>query len=203
MRSQEAIITKRKIMLKKAVDYHGHLCLGQVLGILLAERGMDAIGTSNHKKMIVYVENDRCIADAIQISTGTRLGRRSMKLVNYGKMAATFINTKTDIAFRVWVSGKINHMIGKISSDTHKKAKQYDMLLRAHSEDVVSGQRVNVKIPSEEMPGKPKITVKCKICSEKVMDGRHVTVDTEPQCIACARGPYYSVWEERNHEIGK
>ena len=107
----------------KAVDYHGHLCLGQVLGVHLAEKGMEAIGTTNPKKMIIYVENDRCIADAIQILTGTRLGRRSMKLVNYGKMAATFINTETGNSYRIWVSGKINEMIGKISSDRQEKKK--------------------------------------------------------------------------------
>ena len=118
---------QRKNNLHRAVDYHGHLCLGQVLGVFLAEKGMDSIGTNDPKKMIVYVENDRCIADAIQILTGTRLGRRSMKLINYGKMAATFINTETDNAYRVWVSGKINEMIGKMNLDPKEKERQFEI----------------------------------------------------------------------------
>ena len=144
---EEKLLKKRQEDLQKAIAYHGHLCLGQVLGVHLAEKGMDVIGTTNSKNMIVYVENDRCIADAIQILTGTRLGRRSMKLVNYGKMAATFINTDTGAAYRIWVSGKINEMIGKISSDREEKERQYKRVLLSNSDDVVSVQKVSVYIP--------------------------------------------------------
>ncbi len=195
------LLEKRKRNLRKAVDHHGHTCLGQVLGVQLAERGMDAIGTTDPKKIIVYVENDRCIADAIQILTGTRLGRRSMKLVNYGKMAATFINTDTGDAYRVWVSGKINDMIGRISSDRLEKEKQYQIVLRSRSEDVVSVQKVMVDIPPSEMPGKPKRTVECAQCGEKVMDGKDVSGKEGPLCLACAKGPYYRLVEENADAI--
>ena len=87
-------------LLERCVEFHGHLCLGQVLGVRLALKGMELIGTRNPKEMIVLIENDRCIADAIQIVTGTRIGRRSAKLINYGKMAATFINTESGAAGR-------------------------------------------------------------------------------------------------------
>ena len=197
------LIEKRMDNLQKAVDYHGHLCLGQVLGVHLAERGLEAIGTTDPKKMIVYVENDRCIADAIQVLTGTRLGRRSMKLVNYGKMAATFINTDTGDAYRIWVSGKINEMIGKISSDRQEKERQYVMVLRSRSEDVVSAQKVRVIIPPVEMPGKPKRTVICVCCGEKVMDGKDVSSGDGPLCLACAKGSYYTLVEENSDAIGK
>lgn len=189
----EKLLEIRREQLQKAIAYHGHLCLGQVLGVHLAEKGMEIIGTTDPKKMIVFVENDRCIADAIQILTGTRLGRRSMKLVNYGKMAATFVNTETGAAFRVWVSGKINEMIGKISSDRQEKERQYDMVLRSNSEDVVSVQKVNVDIPIEEMPGKPKRTVTCVQCGEKVMDSKDISSEKGPLCLACAKGAYYSL----------
>ncbi len=142
------IIEKRRDNLNRAVSFHGHLCLGQVLGVHLAERGLEVIRTTDPKEIIVYVENDRCITDAIQIITGTRLGRRSMKLVNYGKMAATFINTRTSDAYRVWVSGKVNEMIGEINIDLHEREKQYTTILEADSDDIVSVQRVSVNIPS-------------------------------------------------------
>ncbi len=187
------LLEKRKNNLQRAVDYHGHLCLGQVLGVHLAEKGMDIIGTTNPRSMIVYVENDRCIADAIQILTGTRLGRRSMKLVDYGKMAATFINTNTGDAYRVWVSGKINEIIGKPPNDRLEKEQQYENLLASASEDVVSVQKVTVDIPPEALPGKPKRTVRCAKCGEKVMDSKDVPGDKGPLCLACAKGPYYSL----------
>ena len=153
--------------------------------------------------MIVYVENDRCIADAIQILTGTRLGRRSMKLVNYGKMAATFINTETGNAYRIWVSGKINEMIGKMNLDPKEKERQFEIVLRSHSEDVVSAQRVTIHIPPEELPGKPKRTVMCVKCREKVMDNKDIMAKGGPICLACAKGPYYRIEEEDTDAIGK
>lgn len=197
------ILEKRKHYLQKAVDYHGHLCLGQVLGVHLAEKGMEVIGTNDPKKMIVYVENDRCIADAIQILTGTRLGRRSMKLVNYGKMAATFINTDTGAAYRVWVSGKINEMIGKVNSNRGEKERQYNLVLQSHSNDVVSVQKVIVDIPPEDLPGKPKRTVACVQCGEKVMDGKDISSKDGPLCLACAKGPYYTLVTETKDAIGE
>ena len=126
-----------------------------------------------------------------------------MKLVNYGKMAATFINTETGAAYRVWVSGQINEMIGKISSDRKEKERQYEIVLGSRSEDIVSVQKVMVDIPPEEMPGKPKRTVMCERCGEKVMDGKDILVKEGPFCLACAEGPYYTVVEEREDEIGK
>lgn len=191
----ENLLEKRKYNLQKAVDYHGHLCLGQVLGIHLAEKGMDVIGTTNPKNMIVYVENDRCIADAIQILTGTRLGRRSMKLVDYGKMAATFINTDTGEAYRVWVSGKISKIVGKPPADRHEKERQYERVLQSRSEDVVSVQKVTIDIPPEAMPGKPKRTVICAQCGEKVMDSKDISGADGPLCLACAKSPYYTIIE--------
>jgi len=196
-------IEKRNSDLMKAVSYHGHLCLGQILGVHLAEKGMEAIGTTDPRKMIIYVENDRCISDAIQILTGTRLGRRTMKLVNYGKMAATFINTETLDAYRVWVSGKINEMIGKVSSYQQEKEKQYKILLETPSEEVVSIQKVTVNIAKEDMPGKPLRTVTCARCNEKVMDGKDVLSDGEPLCLACAGKPYYQLIMNNADETGK
>jgi formylmethanofuran dehydrogenase subunit E len=77
--------------------------MGQTLGVRLALKGMELIGTTNPKEMIAFIENDRCIADAIQIVTGTRIGRRSAKLVPYGKMAVAMVNTETGAAFRVGI----------------------------------------------------------------------------------------------------
>ncbi len=187
------IIERRRDNLNRAVSFHGHLCLGQVLGVHLAERGMEVIRTTDPNEIIVYVENDRCIADAIQIITGTRLGRRSMKLVNYGKMAATFINTRTGDAYRVWVSGKVNEMIGEISSDMQEREMQYKTVLESCSDDIVSVQRVSVDIPGWEMPGKPQRIVICNRCKEKVMDGKDVLHDDGPLCMACAGNPYYQL----------
>jgi len=196
------LASKRRADLKRSVEYHGHLCMGQVLGVHIAEAGMKAAGTDDPKHMIVVVENDRCIADALQILTGTRLGRRSMKLVDYGKMAATFLNQKTDEAYRVWVSGKVNELVGKPPSGEGKELA-LERLLLTPSKSVVSVCRVRLVLAKKDLPGKPDRTVRCTNCGEKVMDGKDIIGSEGPQCIACARGPYYEEFEGDDNEGGR
>ncbi len=175
-------------LLDRCVEYHGHFCLGQILGVRLALKGMEMIATRNPKEMIVLIENDRCIADAIQIVTGTRIGRRSAKLVNYGKMAATFINTDSDVAYRV----SVRHVD---PNARHDKAVLRRML---HAPDVelLAWKKVAVSLKQEDLPGKPQRTVDCVRCGEKVFDGREVQDDRGALCQSCAHGGYYKVMEE-------
>ena len=93
-------------LLKECEVLHGHMCPGQLLGARMALLGCSAIGIDDpkgvdRKKLIVWVEIDRCMADAVSASTGTRLGKRSLKYVDYGKVAATFLNIETKDAVRV------------------------------------------------------------------------------------------------------
>ena len=170
-------------LLDRCIEYHGHLCLGQVLGVRLALKGMELIGTRNPKEMIVFIENDRCIADAIQIVTGTRIGRRSAKLINYGKMAATFINTENGTAFRVNVRQVDPHV-------RHSKT-EIRQALRVPDAELLMSRRVAVSLKPEDLPGKPRRTVNCVRCREKIFDGREALDDGDPVCLACAHGAYY------------
>src|SRR5512139_1537104 len=85
---------------------HGHLCPGQVLGVRMALYGIERVGIDDpkgkgRKKLYLFVEIDRCATDALQSVTGCSLGHRTMRFVDYGKMAATFINLATGEAVRV------------------------------------------------------------------------------------------------------
>src|SRR5258708_26735190 len=85
---------------------HGHMCAGQLLGARMAMLGCSLLGLNeprgaDRKKIIVWVEIDRCMADAVSAVTGVRLGKRSLKYVDYGKVAATFLNTETQKAVRI------------------------------------------------------------------------------------------------------
>ena len=94
-------------LLKNSAEAHGHLCPGQVVGVRMAMLGcrlIDLDEPTSHKqikKLIVYVEMDRCTGDAVAYVTGVKLGRRSLKFMDYGIMAATFVNLETNNAFRV------------------------------------------------------------------------------------------------------
>ena len=174
----------REELLDRCVAFHGHLCLGQVLGVRLALKGMELIQTYDPKEMIVFIENDRCIADAIQIVTGTRIGRRNAKLVNYGKMAATFISASSSDAYRVHV-----RQVDPTAAHDKEATRR---TLQAPETELLDWQRVEVSVKPENLPGKPRRTVNCVRCGEKVFDGREIQVDGESLCVACAEGSYYN-----------
>src|SRR3990167_6486162 len=95
-----------EILLQESVQTHGHLCPGQVLGVRMSLLGLREIGISDpkgsdRKDIVVFVEMDRCATDAVQSVTGCSLGHRTMKFMDYGKMAVTFLNLKTDFAIRI------------------------------------------------------------------------------------------------------
>jgi len=182
----------RRRWLAECVAYHGHLCMGQVLGVLIAERGMELIGTKDPREMIVVSENDRCIADALQILTGTRLGRRSFKLRDMGKMAAVFLNTRTKKAFRVWLEGEPvpgGRNFHSLAPAERKKA--LDEALMADTGSLLGFEPVVIEFSENELPGRPNVRVDCESCGERVMDGKHVVRGKMRLCVSCARGAYY------------
>lgn len=184
-------------LLERSVKIHGHLCPGQVLGVKMAILGMQMIGLVNPeegraKDMIVYVEMDRCATDAIQSVTGCSLGHRTMKFLDYGKMAATFVNVETGEAIRVIAR-----------EDTREKAKElfpdmedrYEAQIQTYmimpDEELFDIMAVRVDIPPEDMPGRPLRRIQCARCGEYVQDMREVYRAQEVLCKACAEGAYY------------
>jgi len=95
-----------EVLLKSSAAVHGHLCPGQVLGVRMSMFGLEKIGIkdpkgNDRKKLVVYVEIDRCATDAIQSVTGCSLGKRSLKFLDFGKMAATYVNLENNRAVRI------------------------------------------------------------------------------------------------------
>src|SRR5580698_9236172 len=93
-------------LLVKAEAAHGHMCAGQILGVRLALLGLQRLGIqdplgADRKRIVTYVEIDRCATDAIGLVTGCRLGKRTLKFRDWGKMAATFIHLDTGHALRI------------------------------------------------------------------------------------------------------
>src|SRR5947209_17035256 len=93
-------------LLRQAELAHGHLCAGQILGVRLAMLGCQRLGiaeprTADRKRLVTFVEIDRCATDAIAVVTGCRLGKRALKFRDWGKMAATFVDVEKNRAVRV------------------------------------------------------------------------------------------------------
>ncbi len=184
-------------LLDESVKIHRHLCPGQVLGVRLSMLGLDKIGIydpkgADRKKLIVYVEIDRCATDAIQSVTGCSPGKRSLKLKDYGKMAATFVNLDTGRSVRVLAKEDSKHKAKNYFPDIEDKYKcQLEAYKIMSDEDLFAWKEVTVNVPDEDMPGRPKRRIICQTCGEHVQDSRDITVEGKELCKACAHGGYY------------
>jgi formylmethanofuran dehydrogenase subunit E len=194
----EKSLTEFDRLLQESVKIHGHLCAGQVLGVRMSMLGLSEIEISDpkgadRKSLIVYVEMDRCATDAVQSVTGCSLGKRSMKFLDYGKMAATFLNTKTGKAVRI-VAREDSRVKAKelFPEIENKYAGQLEAYKIMPDEELFDVTEVVVKVRPEDMPGMPMRRVQCDSCGEHVQDMREVCQDGKILCVPCAKGGYYS-----------
>jgi len=178
-----------------ATMHRGCICPGQVLGVRMAMLGCQLLGIdepTQEKRLIVYVEIDRCIADAIAAVTGCRLGKRTLKHVDYGKCACTFVDVKTNRAFRILTHNDArNHAWNYVRSGLEKDDAQREAYKVMPEEELFVVQEVLVDIPKYDLPGRPISKVMCAVCGEEVNDSREVWVNGKVLCQACALGSYY------------
>ena len=181
--------------LVEAEKNHGHMCPGQILGVRMAMLGCKLIGIDEpkqSKKLIVFVEIDRCAADAVNTVTGCRLGKRTLKFQDYGKLAATFLNTETNEAVRIIaVESSRNLEKEKYAHLATKKEQQMEAYKNLPDKDLFKIQKVTVNLPETDRPGHPLTRVLCEVCGEGINDKREVNVNGKIMCKACAGVPYY------------
>ncbi|MBZ0157905.1 MAG: TraR/DksA C4-type zinc finger protein [Alphaproteobacteria bacterium] len=183
--------------LEQSVKMHGHLCPGQVLGVRMSLLGLKAVGIEeprgkDRKNIIVFVEMDRCATDAVQSVTGCSLGHRTMKFMDYGKMAATFVNLREGKAVRVVAREESREEAKKYFPGIENKyAAQLEAYKVMPDEDLFETMEVKVQLSPEDMPGRPLRRVRCEICGEYVQDMREVLRNGKVLCRACAGGSYY------------
>jgi formylmethanofuran dehydrogenase subunit E len=183
-------------LLEESVRVHGHLCAGQVLGVRMSLAGLREAGIgdpkgADRKSLIVFVEMDRCATDAVQSVTGCSLGKRTLKFLDYGKMAATFVNLRTGKAVRVLAREDARE---KARQQVPAAADKYRAQLEAYKvmaeEDLFDVHEVSVELRPEDMPGRPLRRVACSVCGEFVQDMREVRCDGEVLCRPCWEGGY-------------
>ena len=185
-------------LLAESVKTHGHLCPGQVLGVRMSLLGLKEIGIhdprgKDRKKLIVFVEIDRCATDALQSVTGCSLGHRTLKFMDYGKMAATFLNLSTGKALRVVAKEQSRQKAKELFPDSHDKYEAQVEAYKIMSDDeLFTISEVDVRIKPEDMPGKPAYRVMCAICGEYIQDAREISREGKVFCKACAEGSYYN-----------
>ncbi|MGB2604127.1 MAG: FmdE family protein [Candidatus Sulfotelmatobacter sp.] len=184
--------------LRDAEVAHGHLCAGQVLGVRLAMLGLvklgieDPQGKQDRKRLVTFVEIDRCATDAVAVVTGCRLGKRALKFRDWGKVAATFVDVSTGRAIRIAAKESSKALARQMHPEIADKNQQQMRAYREISDDdLFTFQWVKVELPPEEFPGYKGDRVVCSTCGEGINFRREVRRDEKVLCRSCAGERYY------------
>jgi len=183
--------------LREAEQAHGHLCAGQVLGVRLAMLGLEKLGIDDprgkdRKRLVTFVEIDRCATDAVAVVTGCRLGKRALKFRDWGKMAATFVDVQSGRAIRVVARESSKGLAREMHPELESKNQQQMLAYREmREEDLFDAQWVKVDLPPEEFPGYKGERVVCSECGEGINFRREVRREGRALCRACAGERYY------------
>ena len=183
--------------LREAEAAHGHLCAGQVLGVRLAMLGLEKLGIDDprgkdRKRLVTFVEIDRCATDAIAVVTGCRLGKRALKFRDWGKMAATFVDLSTGKAIRIAAEESSKALARAMHPEIESKNQQQMLAYREMAEDdLFTKQWVKVELPAEDFPGYKGDRMVCAECGEGINFRREVLRDGRVLCRACSGERYY------------
>ncbi len=186
-------------LLQKAERAHGHLCAGQILGVRMALLGLDQLGIADphgadRKRLVTFVEIDRCATDAIGMVTGCRLGKRTLKFRDWGKMAATFVDLASGQGVRVVALEGSRDLARQLYPQIENKSQQQMQAYRELPDaQLFRVERVQVAVDAAELPGYKAERVVCARCGEGVNFGRFEEVDGERLCLSCA-GPERQYW---------
>lgn len=199
-----------RTLLTSSAAAHGHLCPGQVVGVRMAMLGCRLIGLDaprkrdQIKKLIIFVEMDRCTADAVAHVSGVKLGRRSLKFKDYGIMAASFVNLATAQAYRVLSTEEARDLVALYAPEVEGKvARQLAAYERMPDSVLFRVQKIDLRIPENDLPGPTSRKVTCQRCGQVIRDGREVYDQGQTVCQPCTPRSYFSnprevVWPGMN-----
>ncbi len=194
-------------LLQLAEEAHGHLCAGQVLGVRMAMLALERLGVHHpterfladgslnpdRKRLVAVVEIDRCATDAIGVVTGCRLGKRALKHVDWGKMAATFVDLTQRLpgtddykALRVVALESSKDRAKELYPELAKNLQQMKAYRELPDAELFREQWVRVSLPPSEFPGYRGQRVACDSCGEGINFDRFVEREGQRLCHACA-----------------
>lgn len=182
-------------LLEQSAALHRHLCPRQVLGARIGLRAGEWLGLEfprSDKQVLVFVETDGCFADGVSVASGCWLGRRTMRLVDHGKVAATFVDTKTGRAVRIAPRPDLRSRVREGRPDGQKR---WDAYLAAYQtwpdEALLTVQPVRLTLDLAALISVAGVRTVCDRCGEEIINGREVTSPGETLCRDCAGERYW------------
>jgi len=188
-------MSKLEDLLKTSAALHRHLCPRQVLGVRMGLLGGQLLGIEvpqHNKRLLVIVETDGCGADGVAAATNCWVGRRTLRVLDFGKVAATFIDRKTERAFRVAPHPNARQAAPGYAPDAKNRWEAYLLgYQRMPDEELLAFQEVQIAFSLEELWSKNGRRVNCDLCGEEIINEREVVQDGLTLCQPCAGARYY------------
>ncbi|MBI3159846.1 MAG: TraR/DksA C4-type zinc finger protein [Chloroflexi bacterium] len=191
--------------LERSATRHRHLCPRQVLGVrmgMLAARLLPIEQPQTGKRLLTIVESDGCFSDGIEVTTGCSLGHRTLRVEDYGKIAAAFVDTCSEAAFRIAVRPGVREAASRFApSGRSRWERQLLGYQKMPDEGLFSVTPVKLRIPARILISRPGVRIECEVCGEEVINEREVARDGAVLCQACAGQAYYLIPAGRLLEI--
>jgi len=181
-----------------AAEAHGHLCAGQILGLRMAMYGLALLGIEDpkgvdRKRLVTFVEIDRCMTDAVSVVTGCRLGKRALKFRDFGKVAATFCDVRDNRAVRVVALETSKERAKELYPHVEPKNQQQMKAYREMSDaELFAYTWVKVELGPEDFPGYKGVKRQCAVCGEGINFEKFVEREGSVLCRGCAGETYYT-----------
>ena len=186
-------------LLERSAAWHSHLCPRQVLGVrmgLLAGRALGLDVPRADRRLLIVAETDGCAADGLSVATGCTVGNRRLRVLDYGKVAATFVDMKSDNVIRIAPHNNIRNVADRRTPEAesrwHAQLKTYQVI---SDRELLTIQEVKLCISLEKLLSKPGYRVNCESCGEEIINEREVTQGGTVLCRACAGQGYYRLVE--------
>lgn len=187
-------------ILRLSSGHHSHLCPRQVLGARIGLAGASALGLEvprRDKRLLVILETDGCFVDGIEAATGCTAGHRTLRIEDYGKVAATFVNVETEQAFRVapWPDVR-QRAAGYAQNETRHYFAQLQAYQVMPDNELLNFQPVFLNTSIRSILSRPGVRVKCESCDEEIINERETILNGQILCHTCAYGGYYAPMQE-------
>lgn len=184
--------------LAKSAARHSHLCPRQVLGVRIGLLAAQLFGTppgeNPKKRLLAFVESDGCFSDGVEVATGCTLGHRRLRLEDYGKIAASFVDTRSGRAVRIFPHQDLRQ---RAAACVPQEPRHYFAQLQAYQvmpdDELLVVQEIRLHVPVEQILSRPGVRVTCDLCGEEITNERELSRNGQTLCRACAGKSYYSL----------
>ena len=186
-------------ILEQSARHHKHLCPRQVLGARMGLYAAQLLGLElprKDKRLLAIAETDGCMVDSLSVATGCRVGNRTLRVLDFGKVAATFVDIYTETSIRIHPSRQSRTLAIEYVAEARNR---WEAMLIGYQvlalEDLFNVRPVYLKVPLTEIIGKPNLKTECELCGEEIINGREVSRNDLILCRSCAGDRYYELKE--------